>query len=365
MDDTAAADTTTVIHDTHVVVRTDRFAEDLAALLDDHGFRVDVIYPADSPTTAIVSAHGVRLRLEASAEPAPVALHLITDAGSGTSTLPGGTTLAFRPLSTTYELPANRPSLVVSHDDGERGVGRAGMRYRDLLPDRWGGHFVASHISIPGGGIVPDYVHFHKVRFQMIFVKSGWVRVAYEDQGEPIVMQTGDCVLQPPEIRHRVLEASPGLEVIEIGCPALHETIADWKLPLPNGTGDPGREWDGQRFVFHVAEHAAYHPWCIAGWEHRDTGIADATDRLAAVRVARPVGAAAAASHTVPDDREFTMLVVLRGDVRFESGGQDPIVLADGSSVAIPAGTTFTLSAATTDCQLLEVALPGGPPEHP
>ena len=27
-----------------------------------------------------------------------------------------------------------------------------------------------------------DYVHFHRIRFQMIFVASGWVDVVYEDQ---------------------------------------------------------------------------------------------------------------------------------------------------------------------------------------
>ena len=136
---------------------------------------------------------------------------------------------------------------------------------------------------------MPDYVHFHKVRFQMIFVKSGWVRVAYEDQGEPILMDTGDCVLQPPEIRHRVLEASVGLEVIEVGCPALHETIADWKLPLPNGTGPADRRWGRPGASSTTSPRARrYHPWHVDGWEYRDTGIADATDGLAAVRVAPP-----------------------------------------------------------------------------
>lgn len=80
---------------------------------------------------------------------------------------------------------------------------------------------------------MPDYVHFHKVRFQMIYCYKGWVRVVYEDQGPPLVMRAGDCVLQPPRIRHRVLESSPGLEVIEIGCPAEHETFADHDLQLP------------------------------------------------------------------------------------------------------------------------------------
>jgi quercetin dioxygenase-like cupin family protein len=41
----------------------------------------------------------------------------------------------------------------------------------------------------------------------MIYCHRGWVRVVYEDQGEPFVMHPGDCVLQPPGIRHRVLEA--------------------------------------------------------------------------------------------------------------------------------------------------------------
>ena len=53
------------------------------------------------------------------------------------------------------------------------------------------------------GGPVPDWVHFHKVRFQLIYCWHGWVRVVYEDQGDPFVLQAGDCVIQPPQIRHR------------------------------------------------------------------------------------------------------------------------------------------------------------------
>ena len=66
----------------------------------------------------------------------------------------------------------------------------------------------------------------------MIYVRRGWVRVVYEDQGEPFVMREGDLVLQPPAIRHRVLESSPGLEVIEIGAPAVHATFADHEMEL-------------------------------------------------------------------------------------------------------------------------------------
>jgi mannose-6-phosphate isomerase-like protein (cupin superfamily) len=354
-----------MINDAHVVVTTTCFADDLAALTERHGFRVDAIYPADSPSTAIVSAHGVRLRLEAGDTPHPVRLHLISDDRRGTSELPGGSTIEFRPFSTTYELVDNRPSLVFSHDDGERGTGRAGMRYRDLVPDRWGGRFVASHIVIPEGGPVPDYVHFHKVRFQMIFVKTGWVRLVYEDQGEPFVMVAGDCVLQPPQIRHRVLESSPGLEVIEIGCPALHETIADWSMTLPNGGSghDPDRTWDEQAFVLHVAEGATYQPWRLAGWEYRDTGIGRATGGLAGARVARPVaaGGESRADTTTAAD-EFELLVVLSGAVTFETDEPDGHTvrqrLPGSSSVAVPPGLRYRLLEPDDSCELLEVTMP-------
>ena len=277
-----------VIRDVHVVVPTDAFDDDLAALTNVHGFRLDAIFPADSPATAIVSAHGIRLRLDGRAAGGPITLHLLSDDPDDPVVLPGGSRLEFRPFARPYQLPDNRPSLVVSHDNGESSVGRAGMRYRDLVPDRWGGRFIASHITIPEGGPVPDYVHFHNIRFQLIFVKAGWVEVVYEDQGEPFVLLAGDGVLQPPEIRHRVLNSSPGLEVIEIGCPAEHETIADHALTLPTAVVDPDRDFGGQRFVRHIAADATYAPWRFDGWEYRDTGIArrDARSRRGARRPA-------------------------------------------------------------------------------
>jgi mannose-6-phosphate isomerase-like protein (cupin superfamily) len=345
-----------VTQNAHVVVATDRFTDDLALLLGDLGFRVDVIFPADSPSTAIVSGHGVRLRLESADAPRPVLLHLLTDEPGERVVLPGGSVIELRPAVTASALPDNRPSLVISRNTGESGVGRAGMRYRDLIPDRWGGRFIASHITIPDGGPVPDYVHFHKIRFQLIFVKSGWVKVAYEDQGEPFVLHSGDCVIQPPEIRHRVLESSAGLEVIEIGCPAEHETIADWSLPLPTGIGDPQRTWDGQRFVRHVAEGAPYLPWRVAGWEYRDSGISSATDGLAGVRVARPAGPVD--DGWIAHDTEFSQLVVLCGETTFHSQGGASVRLADGDSAAIPGGLRYRLTDPTDDCQLLDVTMP-------
>jgi quercetin dioxygenase-like cupin family protein len=356
-----------VIHDAHVVLATTEFDADLRCLTHERGFRIDAISPADAPSTAIVSAHGVRLRLERADEDRPVRLHLLSDDRSGEVVLPGGSTIEFRPFTTAVELPDNEPSLVISHDDGHRGLGRAGMRYRDLIPDRWGGRFIASHITIADGGPVPDYVHFHRVRFQMIFVKAGWVRVVYEAQGEPFVMEAGDCVLQPPEIRHRVLESSPGLEVIEVGCPARHETIADWSLTLPTETVEPECDFGGQRFVRHVAAGAPWAPWRTGGWECRDTGIGAATVGLAGARVARPVstGERTTDGSWWRHDTELALHVVLSGDVRFEAEGAPPETLEEADSVAIPGGLRYRLTDPSDGCELLDVTLPADPDARP
>jgi quercetin dioxygenase-like cupin family protein len=342
--------------DAHILVETNRFADDLATLTDDLGFRVDLIQPADSPVAAVVSGHGLRLRLAQAVTSRPVTILLLTDEPGEPVTLPGGSAVEFRPRSTGYSLPENRPALTVTGATDDTGVGRAGMRYRDLIPDRWGGRFIASHITIPDGGPVPDYVHFHKIRFQLIFVKAGWVKLVYEDQGEPFTMVAGDCVLQPPEIRHRVLESSPGLEVIEVGCPAEHETIADWALPLPTGDIRPDRDFDGQRFVRHVAAGAPYESWRIDGWEFRDTGIGGATAGLAGARVARP--STAAEGHWISHDTEFALLVVLSGGVTFETAESGRVRLGGADSVAIPGDTRYRLTDPTDDCELLDVTLP-------
>lgn len=341
------------------MIRTDRFDDDFAVLTERLGFRVDVIFPADDPANAVVSGHGLRLRLVESTDASPITIRLVTDTPGDDVTLPGGTRVERVPATTTFHLPDNDPSLVVTRRADESGVGRAGMRYRDLIPDRWGGRFIASHITIPDGGPVPDYVHFHKIRFQMIFVKSGWVHLVYEDQGEPFTMHAGDCVLQPPEIRHRVLESSTGLEVVEIGCPAEHETIADWALPLPTDVVRTDRDFGGQRFVRHIAEGAPYAPWRVGGWEYRDTGIGDATDGLAGARVARPTGPVVATTDSwLSHDTELAQLVVLTGTVTFQADGDEPIALADGDSVAIPGGTRYRLLDPSADCELLDVTLP-------
>src|SRR5207244_8577633 len=59
-------------------------------------------------------------------------------------------------------------------------AGRAGMRYRDLIPGRQEGALIASQIRIERGGPVPDYVHWHDVRAQVIHCRSEERRVGRE-----------------------------------------------------------------------------------------------------------------------------------------------------------------------------------------
>ena len=337
-----------------VVDCTDLDAEP-AFFTSEAGFRVRLVTPADDPRRVVLERDGTAVELRRGAVDRPARLVIDGDR-NGDAVSPGGSVVEFRQASVTPALPENQPSLtVVEATAGSFGTGRAGMEYRDLLPDRWGGRFIASHIRIDDGGDVADWVHFHRIRFQMIFVAAGWVDVVYEDQGEPFRMHAGDCVLQPPEIRHRVLRSSPGLEVIEIGCPAEHDTLADHDLELPTSRVDTARDFGGQRFVRHVADGAPTSVWVDPGWCVRDTGIAAATDGLAGAVVVSPSDASAGTELT--HEGEFVLLVGLEGDATVEIAGRS-VGFGARTSIAIPAGTTWRWSAVGADHQALVVELP-------
>lgn len=345
---------------------------EMAFFRDRVGCRVHLVSPADDPRRVIlVAPGGGALELVRSEVDHPVAVAIEAERSEiGDLTSPGGTTVTRRVTTRSGEqfgaamtVPDNAATVsIVEASDGAFGVGRAGMEYRDLLPDRWGGRFIASHIKIADGGDVPDWVHFHRIRFQMIYVAAGWVDVVYEDQGEPFRMSAGDCVLQPPEIRHRVLRSSPGLEVIEIGCPAEHDTIADHDLALPTTRVDATRTFSGQRFVRHVAADAAPTPWVDTEMAVRDTGIAAATDGLAGAVV---VSGAAHGGPTrdgttgpvLAHHGEFVLVVGLSGVASLDVDGRD-VQLAPRSSVALPAGVHWQWTNRSDDHSALVVSLP-------
>jgi quercetin dioxygenase-like cupin family protein len=284
----------------------------VAFLTERLGFRLDMITPADDPAVAIVSGHGVRMRLERERS------------GQG---------------------------------DPTWRIGRVGMRYRDLLPGREGGRFIASHIVIPDGGPVPDYVHYHHVRFQALYCAAGWARLVYEDQGPPFVFAAGDCVLQPPGIRHRVLESSPGLEVVEVTSPAEHETLVDHDLELPTPAMDPTRLFGGQRFIHHRAADARWRPWRAQAFECREAGIGPATGGLAEVRVVRPLVAPSAEAALPEHAAELVFWFVTAGEVATCINGA-PTHLTRGDAIAIAVRAPTALTEWSGDLELLEVTLP-------
>lgn len=322
------------------------------------GFRVDSIYPADDPKVADLFGHGHRLRLERQdTQGPPTKLRLCCASVTECTEIvaPNGTILQLAPTEMPLIIPKLQGSLVLSHGD-EWGVGRAGMRYRDLIPGRWGGRFIASLIHIPDAGPVPDYVHFHNVRFQFIYVVHGWARVVYEDQGEPFVMNAGDCVLQPPKIRHRVLEASADLKVVEVGCPAEHETRHDPDLTLPTGKLLPEKVFGGQLFCFHVAQKAGSVPWRHDGFKARDTGIGAATGGIVGVRVVKPETANATPRGHHKEECLFSVL--LQGQLTLRCEGHPDQVLKQFDACTIPADLQYNFESIDSNSEWLEVSVP-------
>lgn len=353
------------VRNAQVLIACEALTPALDFFVGQLGFRVDAIFPADNPKVAMLSGHGLHLRLEPGAEGGAKVLYLLCDdvaavaRGATSLTSPDGVLVKLIPADPPMTLPPTLQELVVSRNDaGAHWVfGRAGLRYRDLIPGRHGGAFIASHIRVLEGGPVPDYVHFHKVRFQMIFCRKGWVKVAYEGQGEPFVMQPGDVVLQPPTIRHRVLESSAGAEVVEIASPAEHITMADHDLTLPGPRLPPEHLFGGQRFTFHTAATAPWGPWRAEGLLAQETGIEAATDGLACVRMVKAQGEALSLTHRY--DSEFCFYFVLQGRLGVAMGDKE-FTLESDDSISIPGGKTCRLTA-SPDFEMLEVTLPGSP----
>jgi mannose-6-phosphate isomerase-like protein (cupin superfamily) len=360
----------------------ENFDEILQYFVTKLKFKVESIYPADHPVVSTLIGHDLRLKLTLNQKRDMTQLNIYCDDIDEFVDLnphpeskepflieiPNGTQVLIS-FPETLTLPLLQESLVICHystSPENWNIGRAGMRYRDLIPDRLGGRYIASHIHIPRGGPVPDYVHYHQVRFQMIFCYRGRVKVVYEDQGEPFFLESGDCVIQPPEIRHRVLESSDDLHVIEIGCPAIHKTIADFDLTLPNQTVDHERLWNNQKFIRFVdaecdwkktSDERLWNPShemstinhlptplsLSAQWILKETGILQGTDGVADVVVLNSTNSSNsddASEMLTSHNCEFFFLFVLIGQIEVRISDEVHL-LGEGSSVTIPSHTPF------------------------
>ncbi len=86
-------------------------------------------------------------------------------------------------------------------------------RYRDLGIAAASGGLCQAHVirMIPP---VTDEVrkrHYHETELQLIYVLKGWMKNEFEGHGEQL-MEAGSCWLQPPKIKHTVLDYSDDLE---------------------------------------------------------------------------------------------------------------------------------------------------------
>jgi mannose-6-phosphate isomerase-like protein (cupin superfamily) len=291
----------------------------IAELSSTLGVQLAAIFPADNPRCAWLEGEAGRFQVSV-AHGEPVRF--------SPDTLPDLVPVAGSTALQTYRPAAN-----------DWVTGRAGMAYCDLIPGRLGGHLIASRIRIAGAGPVPDYVHHHHVHFQLIYCLSGRVRVVYEDQGAPFDMQPGDCVLQPPHIRHRVLESWDDLEVLEISCPAEHLTQVDAAMTLPTPTAKTEREFGGQRFAHFIsaAGHAGGRPG--AGTRH-DLGVAAATHG----RAHGVVDVVPAGDHDLGPTLGMRFVMLLSGGAELRTLDRRARISA-GDCAILPTGVDVTLSA--------------------
>ena len=347
-------DTLKRIQTADLVLKCSNVNRTLSVFKEELGFQSDATFGADDPSIVVISGQGLRIRLERVKDGVPESR--VPESRVMDMTLPDSADR--RDIEPELKLPPLKASPVV-HKLNERDwhEGRVkGMFYRDLIPGRQGGRFIASHIRVLNEGLVEDDVHFHWIQFQMIYCYKGRVRLVYEGRPE-FVMKAGDCVLQPPEIRHQVLEVLEKLEVIEICCPAEHWTVHDRSLDLTKASTQPERAFGGaQLFSYHDVDAAVWQPHQrLNDFEYRDLGIASGTHDLAGGRVIRPArrGNPWRASHK----GELFFMFVLQGELTLNCGGKETRLTACDSFV-VPAGTPHELTAFSDDLQLLEVTLP-------
>ncbi len=140
------------------------------------------------------------------------------------------TTATDRPAPEAAPAPAAAPMRFgVSHAAASAFVPdglRTYFEYRDLgVRDATAGRAVMHVIRARGDHQATGEWHRHAVQLQLVYVTRGWVRFEYEGVGE-VLLEAGSCVHQPPGIRHREIEHSADLELIEIVLPAEFETTA-------------------------------------------------------------------------------------------------------------------------------------------
>ena len=159
--------------------------------------------------------------------------HKRTPAGGRKTTRPARKTAARRRPAAAPRRKARpapkRQTFVASHLDPDAFEGglRSYAKYRDLGIAAATKGLARAHVIKmvpPCDPAVVSKRHYHDVDFQMIYVLKGWIKAEYDGEGE-VTMREGSCWLQPPKIKHSVLDYSHDCELLEIILPADFATV--------------------------------------------------------------------------------------------------------------------------------------------
>src|ERR1700741_1990112 len=129
----------------------------------------------------------------------------------------------------TKARPRAKQRFTVSHHneaDFDAGLRRY-AKYRDLGISAATNGLVQAHVVQFVPPCRPEEVsklHYHDVEFQMVYVLQGSIKTELEGQGAH-VMRPGSAWLNPPKIKHKVLDYSDDAEVLEIVLPADFDTV--------------------------------------------------------------------------------------------------------------------------------------------
>ena len=129
----------------------------------------------------------------------------------------------------TKARPRAKQRFTVSHHneaDFDPGLRRY-AKYRDLGINAATNGLVQAHVVQFVPPCRPEEVsklHYHDCEFQMVYVLKGSIKTELEGPGA-ITMRQGSCWIQPPRVKHKVLDYSDDCEVLEIVLPADFKTV--------------------------------------------------------------------------------------------------------------------------------------------